>query len=224
MALRLSVEPNQLAQLPGLGDPAGIAHGDVPEGGDQIGLHIPRTSRLMQVVDVIARAQTDPNYALIAHQGHHILIGVVAPPDAWTPAYADLFAALVQALHAYTAQPFTRAVWETVRPGVYPLALARGGSTTDAAGYDAYLRFAKPTRFSATLTIAGSDNVMLLFMGEKREHWTREDGCDGETLNITVDITEADLRAVGDRYWKIHVTNFDQEHPASCVLTITYDD
>jgi hypothetical protein len=33
-----------------------------------------------------------------------------------------------------------------------------------------------------------------------------------------------DLQAVGDRYWKIHVTNFDQEHPATCELTIAYDD
>jgi len=222
MSMQLSVEPNQLAQLPGLGDPAGIPHGNATGPVDHVGLHIPRPSQLVGVVDVIARAQSDPNYALIARQGHHILIGLDSPPDGWTPAYADLFRAIAHALHAYAAQPFARAVWETVRPGVYPLTLAKGRSTTEASEYERYLRFSKPTTFSATLAIAGSDSVMLIFMGEQREHWTREDGSDGETLTITIEITAADLQAVGDRYWKIGVTNFDTDHPATCELTVAY--
>jgi hypothetical protein len=105
---------------------------------------------------------------------------------------------------------------------VYPLTLAKGRSTTEASQYERYLRFSKPTIFSVTLAIAVSDHVMLLFMGEKREHWTREDGGDGETLTITIDITEADLQAIGDRYWHMKVTNFDAEHTATCELTIDY--
>jgi hypothetical protein len=84
---------------------------------------------------------------------------------------------------------------------VYPLSLARGRSTTEASQFEQYLRFSKPTTLSITLTIAESQSVMLLFMGEQRERWTREDGDDGETLTITIDITEGDLQAVGDRYW-----------------------
>gem|GEM_PF-3456471 len=223
MAMPLLVEPNPFAQLPGLGDPAGIAPTTTPDTVDHVGLHLPRTSHLPRVVDVLARVQFDPNYALIARQGHHILIGLAASPDAWTPAYANLFRSLAQALYAYVAQPFARAVWETMQPGVYPLTLAIGRSTTEAAQYEQYLRFAKPTTLSIRLMIAGSDSVMLLFMGEQREHWTREDGSDGETLTITIDITEADLQAVGDRYWKLKVTNFDREHRATCELTIDYE-
>jgi hypothetical protein len=63
---------------------------------------------------------------------------------------------------------------------------------------------------------------MLLFMGERREHWTRADGADGDTLSITIEITETDLSAVDDRYWTIKVANFDDEHVAMCELTIAY--
>jgi hypothetical protein len=223
-SMRLSLEPNQLVPLPEAGDSTGIAHGDAPGPVDHVGLHIPKTSHLMRVVDVIARETSDPNYALIARQGGHILIGVVSPADAWTPAYAALFAAIARALHAAAAQPFARAAWETVRPGTYSLSLAHGRSTTKASQYEGYLRFSKPTPFSATLTIATSDNVMLLFMGERREHWAREDGEDGETLTISVDITAEDLQAVGDRYWHLRVVNFDTAHPATCELTLTYND
>ncbi len=223
MSMRLLVEPNRLAHLPGLGDPAGIPHGDATGPVDHVGLHIPKTSQLVDVVDVIARVQFDLNYALIVRQGHHILIGLASPPEAWTPAYADLFRAIAHALHAYAAQPFARAVWETLQPGVYPLTLALGRSTTEASGHEWHLRFSKPTMFSARLTIAGSDSVMLLFMGENREHWTREDGGDGETLTITIDIADADLRAIGDGYWHMRVTNFDTEHIATCELAIDYE-
>gem|GEM_PF-1844753 len=30
------------------------------------------------------------------------------------------------------------------------------------------------------------------------------------------------LQAIGDRYWKLKVTNFDREHTATCVLTMDY--
>jgi hypothetical protein len=225
MAMTLSVAPNQLRPLPGLSDPAGIAHGHTNLPVDHIGMYIPRTSELTSVVDVIARAQIDPNYALIARQGHHILIGLVAPPYDWTPAYRNLFQALTHALHAYHAQPFARAVWETVRPGVYSLALAKGRSTNADWSQEWYVRFARPTTFSATLAITGSDSVMLIFMGEKnREHWTREDGGDGDVQNLTIDITEEDIQAIGDWYWVLRVTNFDTDHTAACVLTIAYQE
>lgn len=222
MSMVMSVESNELVQLPGQDSPAGVTHSDGLEEVDHVGVHIPTTSHLVQVVDVIARAHTSYNYALIARQGHHVLIGLAAPADAWTPAYAEVFREITRAVRASPARPFTRAVWPIVAPGSYPLTLAESKSTTEATSYHGHLRFDTPTTFQATLRVTGSANTMLLFMGERREHWTREDGADGETLSITIEITEADLSAVGDRYWIVMVANFDDEHAAMCELTIVY--
>jgi hypothetical protein len=69
---------------------------------------------------------------------------------------------------------------------------------------------------------AGSDAVMLLFMGqdENRMHWTRQDSRTGEPLEITSSISEEDNETLGDRYWTLNVTNFGANSPVDCKLKI----
>lgn len=192
---------------------------------DNFAMHIPSSSQQVTVVDVIARLVADMNYAPIARQGSYVMMGTVAPAVSWTPEFRDMFRAIAVALHERPAEPFARAQWDTAKPATYTFTLATGQSIADPSDKVFYLRFTRPTTFTATLRHQGSESVMLLFMGEKNsEHWTREDAYAGETLEISLDITEADLSAMGDWYWKLKVTNFDREHTVECALQIAYDE
>lgn len=192
---------------------------------DHFAMHIPRHSELLTAVDVVARTINDENYAPIVRQGNFVLIGLVAPPEIWSPEYKELFQKIAFALQVREAQPFRRARWEISLPGTQDFALAEGFSTKAASGKKFYFRFSKPTTFSATLRHKGSNNMMLLFMGDRnREHWTREDAGEGEDLEIHIDITEDDLQNIGDWYWYLQVTNFDTEHTAECSLTVEYEE
>ena len=165
------------------------------------------------------------NYAPIVRQSSYIMMGTVAPAVGWTAEFRDLFRAIAIALHERPAEPFARAQWDCARPANYTFMLAAGSSTTAPSDKAFYLRFAKPTTFTATLRHRGSESVMLLFMGEKhREHWTREDAYAGEDLEISIAITEGDLREIGDWHWTLNVTNFDREHSVECSLQIAYEE
>ncbi len=64
----------------------------------------------------------------------------------------------------------------------------------------------------------------MLFRGEGSGlHFTREDAKAGELLTISCQITAADLKAIGNRYWSLKVTNFDRENPATCTLHVYYE-
>jgi hypothetical protein len=192
---------------------------------DHFAMNIARHSQMRSVVDVIARAESDESYAPIVRQGNYVMIGLVAPPRIWTPQYAELFRHIALALREREAEPFARAQWEVTRPGQHEFALSEFESTSGAENLQFYFRFSKPTAFSATLRHAGSEHIMMLFMGEKdRLHWTREDGSSGEALNIQVDISEEDIRNIGDFYWTLSVRNFDNAHAATCLLQVEYEE
>ena len=192
---------------------------------DHFGMHIPRHSQMLSVVDVIARSDFDDNYAPIVRQGNYVMIGMVAPPNIWTPKYGELFRNIAFALRERKTEPFSRAQWEVTKPGSHNITLSEFESRTAAADWQFYFRFSRPTTFSATLTQTPSEHVMMLFMGQRdRNHWTREDASTGEVLNIKVEITEEDIKSIGDFYWSLAVTNFDSAHPAECSLQIEYEE
>ena len=226
VAPKIKVEESELIQTPPFEGPIRpVQLSPKAMNLDHFAMHIPRYSDLLSVVDVIARAEDDENYAPIVRQGNYVLIGLVAPPEIWTPEYRELFRNIAIALHERKAEQFSRAQWNLTKPGTYDFALAEGFSTNTAFAKEFYFRFSKLTTFSATLQHEGSDSMMLLFMGEKnREHWTREDAKEGEVLEISIDITEEDLKEIEDWYWVLDVTNFDRAHTAECSLRIEYQE
>ena len=192
-------------------------------------MHIPEKSHLRSVVDVIARSVSKEyphleNYASIARQGNYILIGLAAPPNTWTPRYCEFFRQLSRSLYSRPREEFSTAQWGFSVPGTYEFKLAEGRSTKELCSRILYFKFSKPTAFSAHLEHKGSNAIMLLFMGEvKGTKHIRKDAKQGEPLEIAVDISEEDISILGDRYWRLKVTNFDRGNTADCLLNIQYD-
>jgi hypothetical protein len=87
-----------------------------------------------------------------------------------------------------------------------------------------FFRYDSPVRFKATLEHAGSNSVMLLFMGEnsQRNLWTRRDAKQEEPLEIDVAITDEDITQLDGDYWSLKVTNFGRSN-TKCKLTISAD-
>lgn len=112
------------------------------------------------------------------------------------------------------------------KPGTYEFKLAQSGSIDLPFEKTYYFQITQPKRFRAQLEHAGSDSVMLLFMGqnEDRTHWTRQDARQGETLKITTDISGEDIKKLGDRYWTLNVTNFGANMAVECKLTISIEE
>ena len=175
-------------------------------------------------VDALARWNRDANYAPIVRQGNFVLVGIPIPATEWAPSYADLVRDTSIALHAREPEVFTAAHRALTKPGTYEFKLAKSRSTDQPFGKTFYFRFQEATRFSAELEHAGSDSVMMLFMGEDegRTHWTRRDARREETLKITTEIRQANIAKLGDRYWRLEVTNFGADK-AECKLTITIE-
>ncbi len=193
---------------------------------DLFAVFLPPRGPKASVVDVIARWTSDMNYGPIVRQGNCILIGIPAPATQWTPAYADLIRETCLALQKRKMETFSAARWEVTKPGTYEFKLAPGGSTDLPFGKTYYFQLTEPKKIHAQLEHKGSNSVMLLFMGqdEGRNHWTREDARQGETLKITAEICEDDIKKLDDRYWVLQVTNFGANMPADCKLTITIED
>ncbi len=235
---RIQIEPNKLIKKSGLSStfvafnvPSDVVKSYLPPGAPpdaidtdfNFAMYIPRKSHLRSVVDVIARWAERKNYAPIVRQGNHIMIGLDAPIETWTQMYRQLFRDIAVALHAREREPFKKATWEINKPGTYSVKLGRSLNTDELPVQTFYFQFTQPTMYKAHLKHKGSDNVALLFMGEKKgTHWTRQDADQGEPLEITLEITETDIRHIGDRYWKLMVINYDSENMADGVLTITY--
>ncbi len=196
---------------------------EVQRGNDyNFAMYLPRKQKMTQFVEAIARWPGDENYAPIVKQGNHIMVGIAAPPQTWTKEYSSFFADLAKAFAKQPDVPFSRAKWEITRPGEHGFKLAKGQSTEDPSNRTFYFRFNKPTKFSASLRCEGSEAIMLLFMGENKEHWTRRNGIAGMDLQINVEISAKDIQSVGEGYWSLNVTNFDRGNLAKCKLKIEY--
>jgi len=190
---------------------------------DNFAVFLPPRGPNASFVDVIARWSDQPNYAPIVRQGNCILIGVPVPATRWTGAYANLIRDLCKALHERKTEPFAPARKELTRPGTYEFKLAKRGSPDEPFEKAFFFRFSEATKVTCRLENAGSDAVMLLFMGEdeNRTHWTRRDARNGETLEINVSIRQEDIQTLADRYWTLKVTNFGANSPVECRLRIT---
>lgn len=234
-APHIHIEKNSLIEKSGqsliaFDVPADIVQSFIPPGAppDAIytdfnrAMYIPCKSHLRAVVDVIARWDSDVNYAPIVRQGNYVMIGLDAPIETWTPDYRKFFRALAIALHVDKREPFKKAAWEITQPGTYHLKLAKGRSSDELPGRRFYFQFTQPTRFTAHLEHEGSDNMTLVFMNEKRTQFIRENANQNEPLEITIDITREDIQLIENGYWTLTVTNFDRKHMAAAVLTIEY--
>jgi hypothetical protein len=193
---------------------------------DFFGLFLPPREEKSSVVDVIARWTSDANYAPIVRQGNCVLIGIPVPSTRWTAPYADLIREMCLAMHERRLEVYSTARREVTRPGTYEFKLAKRGSIDPPFTKSFYFHFTEAKRFSAQLEHAGSDSVMLIFMGqdENRTHWTRQDARQRETLKITTDISREDIEKLGDRYWKLNVTNFAANTAVECKLTIKIEE
>ena len=190
-------------------------------------MYIPAKSHLRSVVEVIGIYPGDrqaflKNYAPIVRQGNYLMVGFAAPVETWTPEYKKLFRELATSLLQRKPQPFPSVNWCKTRAERYYFRLAKFGSTTDLPDQTFYFRFTEPTTFTAKLDTTGSSEVMLLFTGKYKEHWSRKDAGLNEGTHIEVQISNKDVRSSGEGHWRLRVTNFDAEHEAECALTITY--
>src|SRR5262249_28032086 len=159
-------------------------------------------------------------------QGNYVLIGIPASATGWTTAYADLIRETCLALQARKVEAFSTARREVTKPGTYEFKLAQRGSTDLPFSKTYYFQFTQAKRFHAQLEHAGSDSVMLIFLGqdENRTHWTRQDARQGETLQIKANITQEDIKKLDGRYWTLKVTNFGANTGVACKLTITIEE
>ena len=177
------------------------------------------------VVDVLARAENNANYAPIVRQGNCVLMGVAIPATRWTESYADLVRTICHQLHDRNLEQFATARRDLTQPGEHPFTLAKRGSTDVPFTKIYYFQYTKPTRFHAQLDHVGSDSVMLIFTGqdEFRTHFKRQDAFQQEQLNFEADLTLEEMGKLEGRYWELRVTNFGND-PVNCKLTITTKD
>ena len=177
-------------------------------------MFLPPSKEKPSVVDVIARWTSDANYAPIVRQGNCVLIGIPVPSTRWTEAYGELIREMCLALHERKLEAYSTAHREVTKPGTYEFKLAKRGSIDPPFTKTFYFHFTVPKRFSARLEHAGSDSVMLIFMGddEKRTHWTRKDARQQETLKIATEHQSRGypktgrslLEAKRDQFWSQH--------------------
>lgn len=193
---------------------------------DLFAVFLPPRGPNAAVVDVIARWSSDLNYAPIVRQGNCVLIGIPAPATQWTTPYTDLIRETCLALQKRKLEAYSTARREVTKPGTYEFKLAQRGSTDLPFQKTYYFAFTEPKRFRAQLEHAGSDSVMMIFMGqdENRLHWTRQDARKGETLKIAAEIRQEDIKKLGDRYWTLNVTNFGANMDVECKLTLTIEE
>ncbi len=192
---------------------------------DLFAMFLPRHGENSSAVDAIARWTSNANYAPIVRQGNCVLIGISVPATQWTAPYANLIRATCLALHERRVEAYATIRREVTKPGTYEFKLAKGGSTDQPFTKMFYFHITEPKRFSAKLEYAGSDSVMLMFMGQDEglTHSTRQDAHRAETLNITTIINRRDIEKLGERYWTLDVTNFGAKSAVDCKLTITIE-
>jgi len=173
-------------------------------------------------VDYIAGAGNFDRCAVVMRQANWVFAGVKAHPEEWSSAYRELMRRTCFALARRPVLNLEPIIVERqlLPPGTIEFELDTG----DADERTFYLRFDRPTAFTATLEHTGSNAMMLLFYGgKKRLHWTREDtATSGQTLTIAANIGDAAIEGIGHRYWVLTVWNYDRENTASVRLTVAY--
>ena len=147
-------------------------------------------------VDVIlARAEPESERdAAMARQANCIVAGVVAPPAEWSRAYREFFGCVVVALaDRELEEPELAVVPRQVHPpgivrfDLEPFTVESSDDETSQRPF--YFQFDQPTVMTATLRHHGSDAMMLLFQGGRKQlYFTREDAESGETRTIATTI------------------------------------
>ena len=178
-------------------------------------------------VEYIATRVEEKDCATVVRQGGVVHAGVHAHPDEFSTEYRTLMRRVARALAARPVEPLVPIVVQRQihPPGTTRFGLSRWGDD-DANGRMLYFRFERPTAFTATLEHAGSNAMMLFFMGDAGMpalHATRVDSETGKALTIAADIRQPAIDSLGHRYWQVQVMNFDREHDATATLTVRYD-
>ena len=179
-------------------------------------------SHLRTVVDVIATSKGDDVYAPIVKQGNCMMVGLAAPVSTWTTAYKEFFHDFSKALLHQPLKPFETVQWKCTRPGTFSFKLAQLKNKNEMYNKTFYFKFKEPTNFKIHLGHANSNHVTVSFMGPNKEHWNRLDAEQGKPLELNINISEADINNIGDRYWQLSVINFDEKHSTDCELKIEY--
>ncbi|MYD96594.1 MAG: hypothetical protein F4X98_04295 [Gammaproteobacteria bacterium] len=175
-------------------------------------------------VDYIAGAGEFGDCAVVMRQANLVYAGVAAHPDEWSSDYRELLRRVSFALARRPVEDLEPIIVERQLhpPGTVELELAHDDAYRGDRTF--YLRLDRPTALTVTLEHSGSNAMMLLFRGGKKQlHWTREDTATGATLTIAVNVGAAAIEAVGHRYWVINVWNYDRENTASARLTVAYN-
>jgi hypothetical protein len=192
---------------------------------DTLAMFVPSGDSNRGIVEVIARWSFDRNYAPITRQGQCVLIGVTAPPTQWTEGFGDVVRNVCNALHELEATEFTPIQRKITAPGTYEFTLAKLNDEDAPFDQRFYFQFPEATKLTARLEHSGSNAVMLLFSGqnEDRSHFLRLDAKDEESLELSIDLDDRDLEIIANRYWTLHVTNFDSKNIADCKLVIHFE-
>lgn len=184
-------------------------------------MHIHPKSHFRKYVDVILTWQGGV-YAPIVKQGNYMMVGIAAPASTWTPDYKDFFHDISMAMLQQPLKPFETVKWELTDPDSYIFKLAKGNDLKEMSYKTFYFQFTKPVNFNVHLEHENSDNISLVFRGKNNKHWNRQDAENGELLDLSINITQEDLKLLGNDYWELSIFNYDHKHTADCKLKIMY--
>ena len=167
--------------------------------------------------------QFDENYAPVIRQGNHTLVGLAGCPTTWTPTYERFFHQMAQAVLSRATQEFVPVRREITVPGSCRFVLANAGNTTVRFMWEFFFQFQSSTQFTAGLAHDDSDHVMMMFHGSDVSTSRRVDtNGAADPLQISVEITEKEIRSKADGYWTLRISNFDRTRHARCDLTVDY--
>ena len=174
-------------------------------------------------VEVIAGAEWDgpTTLAVLLRQGTFAFAAIADVPENWSDEYRSLFR---RTAHALAASVFEAPRFEmpTTPPGIIHLRVPPANE--EGAERAFYFKLDRPTTFTVTLEHTGTRAAMLMFWGEKeRLYATRKDAEYGESLTITANISQQAIEQNAERYWIVHVGNFDLENAADMTLSIRYN-
>jgi hypothetical protein len=188
-------------------------------------MFIQERSHLRQEVDVLARWLADPDYAPVVRQGHHLFIGFF-DVRRWTPSFGEYFKKLLVAFSERPKSRFRISKWETLSPGRREFELAPHGSSVGYWNQDLYFQFDKPTRLTARLQARGSRSLRMYIHSvpspTKANHGGFAQGPSGRPLRLTYQVSRSEIRAVSPGYWRLHITNWDYNRSAKCILRVDY--
>ena len=180
-------------------------------------------SDIAPFVDVIAAGEWDwpTTMGVLLRQGTFAYAAIADVPENWAAEYRSLFR---RTAHALAASAFEAPRFEmpTTPPGIIHMRIPP--VTEEEAERTFYFKLEQPTTFTATLEHTGTRAAMLMFYGEKESLYaTRKDAEYGEPLIVTANISRQAIEKNAERYWILHVCNFDQDNAADITLSIRYN-